>query len=166
MKILRKLKGRGGFSLAEMLVAMLILTMMSMVACMGISTALQDRAKAITVADAQTVASTAAQAVADQVRYGRITDIGTDYIELTSNTYGSKAKLCLDGGRLVARNASGTSYALLGEKAYSDLTVDDLTFTPDISGGKVNSVDIHLSVAGGIWSLDWTVAPLNPYMGS
>lgn len=165
MRILRKLKGRGGFSLAELLVAMLILTMMSMVACMGISTALQDRAKAITVADAQTVASTAAQAVADQVRYGRITDIGTDYIELTSSTYGSKVKLCLDGGRLVARNASGASYALLGEKAYSNLTVDELAFAPDLSGGKVKSVDIHLAVAG-IWSLDWTVAPLNPYMGS
>lgn len=165
MKILRKLKGRGGFSLAEMLVAMAILTMMSMVACMGISTALQDRAKAITVADAQAVASTAAQAVSDQVRYGQIVNVEADYIELTSSTYGSKVKLCLDGGRLVARNASGDSYALLGEKAYSDLTVDELTFAPDLSGGKVKSVDIHLAVAG-IWSLDWTVAPLNPYMGA
>lgn len=165
MRILRKLKGRRGFSLAEMLVAMAILTMMSMVACMGITTALQDRAKAITVADAQSVASTAAQAVSDQVRYGQIVKVESDYIELTSNTYGSKVKLCLDGGRLVAQNASGASYALLGEKAYSDLSVDELTFAPDISGGKVESVDIHLSVAG-IWSLDWTVAPLNPYMGS
>lgn len=128
MRVLKKLKSRGGFSLAEMLVAMLILTMMSMVACMGISTAMEDRAKAITVADAQAVASTAAQAVSDQVRYGRISQVGSDYIELTSSTYGSKVKLRLEDGRLVASTAAGVQYALLGEKAYSGLNVDALTF--------------------------------------
>lgn len=169
MKLWRKLKGRRGFSLAECLVAMLILTMMSMVACMGITTALQDRAKAITVADAQSVASTAAQAVADQVRYGRITDVGTDYIELTSSTYGARVRLKADGGRLVAQSVDGAGspvgapYALLGEMAYSDLTVDELTFQKHESApGVLSSVDISLTVAGGIWSLQWTVAPLNP----
>lgn len=157
MKIRRKLKSRGGFSLAEMLIAMLILTMMSMVACMGISTAMQDRAKAITVADAQTVASTAAQALADQVRYGQISEVEADYIELTSSTYGSKVKLRLDGGRLVAEDTSGKRYALLGEKAYSDLNVDSLEFK-----SEPGAVQFTLSV-GGVWSLTWKVAPLNPY---
>lgn len=157
MKLRRKLKSRGGFSLAEMLIAMLILTMMSMVACMGISTAMQDRAKAITVADAQTVASTAAQALADQVRYGQISEVKADYIELTSSTYGSKVKLRLDGGRLVAEDTSGKRYALLGEKAYSDLSVDSLEFKSEPS-----AVQFTLSV-GGVWSLTWKVAPLNPY---
>lgn len=166
MKTLGKLKSRKGFSLVEMLIAMLILTMMSMVACMGITTALQDRAKAIAVADAQTVASTAAQAVADQVRYGQISDVQESYIELTSSTYGSKVKLKLDGGRLVAEDASGHTYALLGEKAYSNLSVDELKFVGHESApGVVEKVDITLSV-GGIWSLTWKVAPLNPHIAA
>lgn len=157
MKLMARLKSRRGFSLAELLVATLILTMVSMVACMGISTAMSDRAKAIAVADAQSVASTVAQAVSDQVRYGQISDVGADYIQLTSSTYGSDVKLCLEDGRLVAKSASD-SYALLGEKAYSGLAVDSLEFHTGTSG-----VEITLSV-GDIWSLTWTVAPLNPYI--
>lgn len=165
MKLFRKLKGRRGFSLAELLVAMLILTMVSMVACMGISTATADRIKAITMADAQSVASTAAQAVSDQVRYGQISNVGSDYIELTSSTYGNKVKLCLEGGRLVAQSTSGVNNALLGENAYSGLAVDSLEFEADTSAGKVEAVKITLSV-GGSWSLTWTVAPLNPYIAT
>lgn len=165
MRICRKLKNRGGFSLVEMLIAMLILTMMSMVACMGISTAMEDRAKAITVADAQAVASTAAQALGDQIRYGRINAVESDHVELTSSTYGSKVKLRLEDGRLVAENAAGVQYALLGEKAYSGLRVDALTFAGhETEPGVVDWVDISLTVAGGIWSLNWKVAPLNPYL--
>lgn len=165
MRISKKLKSRGGFSLAEMLVAMLILTMMSMVACMGISTAMEDRAKAITVADAQAVASTAAQALGDQIRYGRISQVEPDYIELTSSTYGSKVQLKLEDGKLVASTAGGVQYALLGEKAYSDLSVDTLAFTGHESEpGVLDAVEISLTVAGGIWSLNWQVAPLNPYL--
>lgn len=170
MKLFQKLKGRGGFSLAECLVAVLILSMMSSVACMGVTTALQDRAKAIIVADAQTVASTAAQTVGDQVRYGQIIQVGPDFIVLSSSTYGDKVKLCLDGsGRLVAQDvrAPSVTYALLGEKAYSGLTLDELKFTPDMTGDVVNSVSIDLSVAGdsgSLWSLTYTVSPMNSHM--
>lgn len=167
--LLGKLKGRRGFSLAEMLIAMLILTMMSMVACMGISTAMQDRAKAIAVADAQAVASTVAQTVSDQVRYGQISAVEDDYILLTSSTYGSKVKLRLEEGKLVAEDASGNCYALLGEKAYSGLTIKELAFThePDPLDDEVRQVAVTLSVgegSGTLWSLAWKVAPLNPYI--
>ncbi len=158
MKLWRRLKGRKGFSLAEMLVTLIILSMLSSVACMGITTALQDRAKAIKVADAQSVASTAAQALADQIRYGRDISVGTDCVALTSSTYGAGVTLKLDGGRLVAQG-SGKSYDLLGEKAYSGLSVDGLEFAQ--SSGAVN---IKLSVAGDsgtLWSLEYEVTPLN-----
>lgn len=170
MKLWRKCKSRGGFSLAECLVALLILTIMSSVACMGITTALQDRAKAIAVADAQSVAATAAQAVGDQIRYGQISAVDPDYIELTSSTYGDQVKLCLDSqGHLVAEDTSGTQYALLGEKAYGGLTLDGLSFTANMGGepDELKSVDIKLSVAGEsgqLWSLDYTVSPINSRM--
>lgn len=170
MKLRKRLKGRGGFSLAECLVALLILSMMSSVACMGITTALQDRAKAIAIADAQSVAATAAQAVGDQIRYGQISGVGTDYIQLTSSTYGNQVTLKLDGGRLVAENAAGTQYTLLGEKAYSGLTIKELTFTadPDPLGEEVHAVSLTLSVggeSGTLWTLeDYTVAPMNTHI--
>ncbi len=171
MKVFRKCKGRGGFSLAELLVAMLILSMMSSVACMGIATALQDRAKSITVANAQTVASTAASAVADQVRYGRLVKVDGDPLELESSTDG-RVRLELDGGRLVASTAGGASYQLLGEKAYGGLALNELKFTLTMDGETVSAVQVELSVAEeagsteALWSLDYEVAPLNPYLAS
>lgn len=167
MKRLGKLKARRGFSLAECLVALLILSMMSAVACMGVTTALQDRAKAIAVADAQTVAATAAQALGDQIRYGQISDVGEHAIRLTSSTYGSQVTLRLEDGKLVAEDASGKLYHLLGEKAYSGLTIQELTFThgPDPLDDAVRQVGVTLSVAGEsgtLWSLeDYAVAPMN-----
>ncbi len=182
MKTLCRLKRRGGFSLPEMLVAVLILSIMSSVACMGITTALQDRAKAIVVANAQTVASTAAQMVGDQIRYGQIVQAEDGSIVLVSSTYGARVRLELDSqGHLVAQGVNaamdadvGDPYALLGEKAYGGLTLDSLDFQADIADGKVDSVQISLSVDEGpaagagdsehLWSLTYTVSPLNPYI--
>lgn len=169
MKLRQKLKSRKGFSLVEYLIAMLILALMSSVACLGISNALQNRAKSMDVANAQTVASTAAQAVADQVRYGQISAVTGDYIELTSSTYGSRVRLQLDGdGHLVAQGVDGAgvpvgdAYALLGDMAYHGLTLDTLKFEPHETGGELDWVKISLSVGEGLWSLNWSVAPLNP----
>lgn len=174
MKLRKKLKSSKGFSLVEYLIAMLILALMSSVACVGMSTALQTRNQSVAGANAQTVASTAAQAVADQVRYGRVSAVGTDYIDLSSNTYGSRVRLQLDGdGHLVAQSVDGAGvpvgapYALLGEMAYHGLSVDDLTFQAHQTGEEITSVDIQLSVVGGgdrLWSLSWSVAPLNPHI--
>lgn len=162
-------RARGGFSLAECLVTLLILSLMSALACSGISNALQDRARAIRVADAQTVAATAAQAVADQIRYGQIARVEDTGVVLDSGTYGPGVRLELDDGHLVARrvSAAGTApYALLGEMAYSGLTLDELTFRADLDGDRVKSVQVDLSVCATpgepLWSLTYTVTPLNP----
>lgn len=190
MKRLKR-KGRGGFSLVECLVAVLILSLMSSVACMGVSTALQDRAQAIVVANAQTVASTAAQAVADQVRYGQIVQVNDDSVVLVSSTYGALVRLELDSqGHLVAQGVSaaagaggavsytpvGEAYALLGEKAYDGMALDSLAFHADETGGVVSAVRIALSIdsqpssgAGDsehLWSLEYTVSPMNSHMVS
>ncbi len=180
-KLLGKRRGRGGFSLAETLIAVAILGLMSMVAVRGIHNAVQDRAQAMRVANSQNVASTAAQAVSDQLRYGRVLKVESDAVVLESSTYGAQVKLCLDGdGRLIAQSvtqdpggaytAVGDPYYLLGEKAYSDLCLDGLAFTANTAGGKTQSVDIQLSVdtepaSGGdsehLWSLSCTVSLLN-----
>lgn len=167
MKRVKKRLSRGGFSLLETLITMLILAIMSTMALTGITNALKSRAQALDIANAQTVASTVASAVADQVRYGRIVEVDGDAIVLESSAYG-RSRLELDGGRLVARStAAGTAYQLLGEKAYGGLVLDELAFTPVMDGEEVKSVRVELSVgaagsAGALWSLNYDVAPLNP----
>lgn len=180
MKIsLRKVRSKGGFSLAETLVAIAILSILSSAAALGASQALQMRNRSIALADAQTVASTVAQVMTDQLRYGRIdpTHSSGDTVVLASGTYGASVCMGLDGdGYLITRAASvnssgslvpGTAYALLGQDAYCGLCLTDLEFKVNASGGTVSSVDVSFSVAstGGtgdsLWDLEFSVAPIN-----
>lgn len=181
-KVLGKLRKRSGFSLAETLIAVVILGLMSMIAVQGIHNAAQDRAQAMRLANSQNVASNAVQAVADQLRYGRILLVEPSAVVLESSTYGAQVRLCLDSdGRLIAQSVTseaggtyapvGDPYYLLAERAYSGLCLDALSFTANTVGGKTESVDIQLSVdrepaSGGgdsehLWSLDCTVSLLN-----
>ena len=180
----RKRRARRGFSLAECLVTLLILSLMSALACGGISNALQSRVRAIRVADAQTVASTVAQAVADQLRYGQIAQVEDTGVVLSSGTYGAGVRLERDAqGRVVAQPVTasgggyvpaGDPYALLGEKAYSSLALDGLRFEADMDGEQVKSVRVELSVGvsaeegetGSLWSLAYTISPLNTRVAS
>lgn len=178
-RLYRKLRSRGGFSLGETLVAIAILSILSSVALLGTSQALQLRNRSIALADAQTVASTVAQVVTDQLRYGRIDPAysGSDTVVFASGTYGAPVCMSLSGdGRLVTRAVSvngsgslvqGTTYALLGEDAYCDLCLTDLDFTLHTSAKGVDSVDVSFSVASAeaagdsLWDLEFSVAPIN-----
>lgn len=174
----RKLRSREGFSLAETLVAMAILSILGSVAVLGVTQALQQRSQAIALADAQSVASNAAQVITDQLRYGRIDTAhsGGDTVVLASGTYAATVSITLDdSGRLITRGVSlndagglvqGTTYALLGEDAYCGLRLRDLHFTVNQSGEAVKSVDVSLTVtqagsADSLWELEFSAAPIN-----
>lgn len=165
----RKCRSRKGFSLAETLVAVLILGLLSSAAALGVSQALWQRNKSIALADAQTVASTAAGIVTDQLRYGRIASVESDgAIILASGVYQTPVRIGRDeNGYLVTQGLSGgKEYALLGEKAYCGLHLSGLTFeiVPE-SGDTVKKVNVTLAVAGSddteLWSLEFSVAPVN-----
>lgn len=174
----QKRKNRKGFSLAETLVAVLILALLSSAAALGVSQALWQRNKSIALADAQTVASTAAQIVTDHLRYGRIASVESDgAIVLASGVYQTPMCISLDGeGYLTTQGVTaadggglsrGRAYALLGQDAYCGLHLSQLTFDLHQSGGEVKSVDVTLSVARpgeteDLWSLEFSVVPVNP----
>lgn len=178
-RLFRKARGKGGFSLAETLVAIAVLAILTSVAALGTGQALQMRSQSIALADSQTVASTAAQVITDQLRYGRIDPdhSGGDTVVFVSGTYGGPVCMGLDGdGRLITRAASvnssgslvpGTTYALLSEDAYCGLCLTDLQFTVNTGGGKVSGVDVSFSVASAtaagdsLWDLEFSVAPIN-----
>lgn len=172
----RARRARGGFSLAEMLVTLIILSLLTAAAGMGVSQALWQRSQSIALADAQTVASTAAQVITDQLRYGQIGPVEDDgAILLSSGIYQAPVTMGLDGdGRLITQGATagsggtvrGTAHALLGEDAYCGLHLSQLEFDVDKSGDTVNFVTVSLSVAkagetDSLWSLEFSVAPMD-----
>lgn len=178
-RLFRKARSKGGFSLAETLAAVAVLSILSSAAVLGVSQALWQRNKSIALADAQTVASTAAQIVTDHLRYGRIDPDHSDAqnVVFASGTYGAPVCMGLDSnGRLITRAASvngsgslvqGTTYALLGQDAYCGLHLSELNFDLHQSGDTVQSVDVTLSVAPSgetddLWSLEFSVVPINP----
>lgn len=177
MKALRKLKTRKGFSLAETLVAVVILGLLSSAAAMGVSQALWQRNRSVALADAQTVASTAAQIVTDQLRYGRVVGVESDgAMVLASGVYGTPVCITLDeDGYLITQGVTkgssglsrGRAYALLGPDAYCGLCLSKLEFSLDQSGDEVNGVDVSLAVSrpeetDSLWELEFSVAPINP----
>lgn len=172
----RKGKSRKGFSLAETLVAVLILGLLSSAAALGVSQALWQRNQSIALADAQTVASTAAGLVTDQLRYGRVASVESDgAIVLASGVYQTPVCIGLDGdGYLTTQGVTATpggglsrgrAYALLGQDAYCGLHLSRLDFALHESGDQVESVDVTLAVAGSddteLWMLEFSVAPVN-----
>ncbi len=172
----RKRRARGGFSLAEMLVTLIILSLLSAAAGMGVTQALYQRSQSIALADAQTVASTAAQVITDQLRYGQIAQVESDgAIVLSSGVYKAPITMGLDAqGRLITQGATagsggvvrGTAHALLGEDAYCGLHLSQLKFDVNKSGDTVDFVTVSLSVAKAgetesLWSLEFSVAPMD-----
>ena len=74
----RKLKQQNGFSLAEMLVAVLILLMVSAVVAGGVPAASNAYSKAVDAANAQVLISTAATALRDELGTARNVSISGD----------------------------------------------------------------------------------------
>lgn len=171
-------RARGGFSLAEALVTLLIMSLLTSAAGLGVSQALYQRSESIALADAQNVAATAAQVITDQLRYGQIGPVESDgAIALSSGVYKMPIVMGLDSqGRLITQGVTkdadsgdpvrGKVHAMLGEEAYCGLELSELTFTVDQTGEDVNAVDVSLSVVKAgeterLWQLEFSVAPIN-----
>lgn len=151
----KKLSCRSGFSLSEMLMVVAILALVSAAGAAGASGVLASRNNMIQAADAEILGSTAAQVIADELRFGQNISISGEYVHLDSTSFGEGIDLKLDGGKLIAGGNQ-----ILGAKAYSGLLLDGLTFKEVDSG----NVEVSLSVnrdGASLWSETFTVVPLN-----
>ena len=124
----RKLNQQNGFSLAEMLVAVLILLMVSAVVAGGVPAASNAYSKAVDAANAQVLLSTAATALRDELGTAKNVSISGKTVRYYSADNGNYSELSLgdkDGRSVIML----TSY--LGEK----VTNSD----SDVSGGSADA---------------------------
>ncbi len=182
----RKLRRRTGFTLAETLIAVMILALVTAAGTAGVTAVLAVRNRMIQVSNAQVLASAAAEAVADELRFGRGIEAAKNKVTMDSSLFdrGCTLRLSTGGtgeyktpagrtvpaGRLVMERtetagADPVLREVLGGDMYRDLHFSDLTFTVDKTGTDDATVAVHLTVAdtGGrdLWSADFTVVPLN-----
>ncbi|MDO4516820.1 MAG: prepilin-type N-terminal cleavage/methylation domain-containing protein [Bacillota bacterium] len=109
---MKKLWARGGMSLSELLVAILILSLVSLGVAVGVSSAMRVYQQSVELSDAQTLSSTLATAIMDELRFARDVS-GTDNPSFTSATFGEGVSLDVDdngyvtvgGQRLVGTGA-------------------------------------------------------------
>ena len=156
----QKTRNRKGFTLAETLIVVLILGLMTSAGAVATSAVMATRIGMIQTADAEILGSTAFQALANELRFGQNIKVDTDgkYVELDSITYGLGKKLIQSNGKI--KYGDGDEDQILGDAAYSGLSISDLGFELQADG----SIKISLAVSGNkgkLWSGNLTVTPLN-----
>ena len=160
----KKLKGRGGYTLTEILIVVAIVAIIAAAGAVTTTAVISARNSMIEAADAQILGSTAAQAIADELRFGQNIKINKDEVTLDSTAFGDNVCIKLDGsGRLAVAVDGGTeTQMMLAASAYSGLKISKLTFEKDGTGTGV-TVNITVSGRNGEdkWSESFSVVPLN-----
>lgn len=115
--ICAKLRSRQGMTLTEVLVALLILSLVTVGVAAGVGASVRVYRQATEASDAHMLASTLSTALMDELRYAR--DIQADG-SFTSDTFGEGVSVGLNDGYVEIGNEK-----LLSEAAYAGLRVKD-----------------------------------------
>ena len=165
-----KLRSRRGLTLSEVLVALLILSLVTVGVATGVSASLRVYRQATESSDAQMLASTLSTALMDELRYAR--NIQNDG-SFTSDTFGEGVSVGIADGRITV----GDDEKLLSDAAYAGLQVRNLvkeTETLDlVKPVKVNNdtvfqvaFEICNSAGTGVQQVEFSVSPLNDPVGA
>lgn len=172
---MKRRSSRAGFTLTETLIAVVILALMSAAGAAASGAVLSTRNDMMEVADAQVLASTVLETLADEIRFGqdvRVQD-STGELRLNSLSFGADAVFTVDpnDGRVKAvsdalKGKGGEFALLLPDSAYTTLRVKTVSFEKETDSGGVptGAVVIKLTIegrGGELWSGSLTVTPLN-----
>lgn len=173
----KKLRAGKGFTLTETLITILILSLVTAAGVVAVTTVLSVRNRMIQVANAQTLASIAAEAVGDELRFGQDLTVGDTSVTMNSALFGTGSTLrCttdtdtdFEPGQLAVEreeNSTPVLRAVLGPKTYDDLHFSELGFKlAEARPGKDAAVTVTLTVADSaghaLWRIEFTVTPLN-----
>ena len=128
-----------GFTLVEMLCAVIVLLLVSALMAVGVQLATKAYSREITHSEAQVLLSTLRTTVSDELRYAGTTEVSGSTITFFSQTYGDDASFSVDeNGQVLLKNnklLSKNAYPY-GIKAQVNLTAYDSTsriFTVEIT---------------------------------
>lgn len=144
----RKLKQQNGFSLAEMLVAVLILLMVSAVVAGGVPAASNAYSKAVDAANAQVLLSTAATALRDELGTARNVSISGKTVRYYSADNGNYSELSMSGSddrpvimltSYLGENVNNSGSDVSGESASATIygTTEDTVQWELVSGAAI-----------------------------
>ena len=143
----KKLKSRRGTSIAEMLVAVIVLALLTAGGITATSAVMASYIRMKEAAHAEILASTVFEALSNEIRLGRDIGVASDpaggdknCLTLTSAYFGEGAELKLEDGRLVAQKAGASDLKqVLSDSAYNGLHLDELKFEEVPSGAPAGS---------------------------
>lgn len=120
MRAMKKLRSRKGFTLTELMVAIVVLGLLTLAVSVGTSASLQVYYQTTTLSESQVLASTLSQAITDELRFaGEIkTDPDGALLSYTSRYYGKDVSLSCDSAGKVLVGAT----PLIGDGAYTSFT--------------------------------------------
>ena len=95
---MRRIRNSKGFTLAETLIVVLIMGILTAAGSAAISAVMATRVGMIQVADAEILGSTSLQSLANELRFGQDITVDQDgnYVILDSTTYGTDTKFYLE----------------------------------------------------------------------
>lgn len=165
---------KGGFTLTETLITVAILAIMTAAGATATSVVLSTKNDMVDTANAQILASTALDALADEVRYGRNVSVAGDTITLDSGKFGDGAVIKLVDNEVqveVTVKKEDTEnpgkmkdvvekFDLLGDATYAGLKITSLQFKKTDDNVKI-SMTVQGRRTNDLWQDERTVTMLN-----
>lgn len=164
----KKLKTCRGATIAEMLIAIVLLALLTAGGITATSAVMAGYHRMMEAAHADILASTVIETFSNEVRLGRdfLPDPDGKSFQLDSAFFGEDTTLTLAGGRLVAQKSGATDKPLLSDDTYDGLHLAKLTFEkvePTGAGGRtVYAIrfDVCNASGGTLWSGEANAAPM------
>lgn len=172
----KKIKSCRGVSIAEMLVAVVLLSLLTAGGVTVTAAVMSNYIRMKEAANADILASTVIEALSNEIRLGQ--DINLPEVDpstatskrltLTSAYFGEGAELKLNDGRLVAREDGESELKqVLSDNAYSGLHLEDLTFKKEEGSGATTGRTVYkisFTVCNGsnseLWKNSASAAPM------
>lgn len=170
-QVKKKLRSRRGMSLSEVLVALLILSLVTVGVATGVNASLRIYRQSVALSDAQTLSSTLSEALMDELRYARNISDGAAPT-FTSVSFGEGVAVRSSGGYIIVSppvremGDDMKSWPLLvGTGAYAGhLTAEaDVDYTGGVFAVTLNIYDSAAegSAPASLRTVEFSVRPLN-----